>query len=83
MYYHNKKGSSNFVSKVERFQSDKSIMDSIGPGNYDLKGYDIQSKSFNRKGDGYIGSKMIRFDQTEIRPKIGPGTYNPAYETVK
>lgn len=26
---------------------------------------------------------MTRFDQTQLRPKVGPGTYDPDYQTVK
>jgi hypothetical protein len=68
---------------VERFESDKNIMDRMGPGNYNSFDGSFNSKSFNRRPEGYVGDRNMRFDQTEIRPKIGPGTYNPGYETVK
>lgn len=55
----------------------------VAPGNYDVSVPNFSSKSFNKRQEGYLGSRVARFDQTEIRPKIGPGTYNPAYETVK
>jgi hypothetical protein len=51
----------------------------IGPGNYDIPKTDFCLKTYNRKNEGYIGSRGVRFDEFQIRPKIGPGTYNPAY----
>lgn len=51
----------------------------VAPGNYDINIPNFSSKSFNKRPEGYLGSRVPRFDQTQIRPKIGPGTYNAAY----
>lgn len=71
--------SSNFASKVQRFGTNGTIQSGVAPGLYDVQKPNFSSKSFNKRQDGYLGSRVSRFDQTEIRPKIGPGTYNPAY----
>ena len=55
----------------------------IGPGNYDESNTSFAYKSYNRKTNEYVGNRMARFDHTEVRPKLGPGVYNPGYETVK
>ena len=69
---------------MQRFENDRTLDDKLGPGNYTDNANGFNQRSFNRKQqDGYIGNRMTRFDQSEIRPKIGPGTYNPGYETVK
>ena len=57
--------------------------DGIGPGNYDSAATGFDYKSYNRKNQAYVGDRMARFDHTEVRPKLGPGAYNPGYETVK
>lgn len=75
--------SSNFASKVTRFGNNAGTNEGAAPGIYQIQRENFASGSFNRKGEGYLGSRAQRFDQTQIRPKIGPGTYNPAYQTVK
>jgi hypothetical protein len=70
--------SSNFASKVSRFGSN-AANEGVAPGIYQIERQNFASNSFNKKGEGYLGSRAQRFDQTEVRPKIGPGTYNPAY----
>lgn len=55
----------------------------LGPGNYEIINQEFSTKTFNKRQEGYVGSRGARFDEYHIRPKIGPGTYNPAYETVK
>ena len=65
---------------MQRFAGDRSFQ-SVGPGNYDLVGEEFTGKSFNK--GGYLGSRGTRFDQTEVRPKVGPGSYKPGYDTVK
>ena len=66
------------------------MKDRVGPGNYDNGQTSFSYKSYNRQNNAYVGSimlyvgnRMARFDNTEIRPKLGPGAYNPGYETVK
>jgi hypothetical protein len=75
--------SSNFASKVQRFGGNLTMEEGVAPGLYEAHVPNFSSKSFNKRQEGYLGSRMPRFDQSQIRPKIGPGTYNPAYETVK
>ena len=47
----------------------------VGPGNYDSSNSGFERESFNRKKDLYTGSRQPRFDNTKIRPNLGPGAY--------
>ena len=41
------------------------------------------NRTYNKESGSYVGSKNARFDDTQIRPKIGPGSYNPDDRSVK
>ena len=64
---------------MKRVESDNSMNERIGPGNYDSSESGFAYKSYNRKNNAYVGNRMARFDNTEVRPKLGPGAYNPGY----
>ena len=55
------------------------MKDRVGPGNYDNSETSFSYKCYNRQNNAYVGNRMARFDNTEIRPKLGPGAYNPGY----
>jgi hypothetical protein len=66
----------NFKSNVQRFQGgEKTGADFVGPGNYNVNNTSVLKQSFNRNQDAYTGSKQPRFDDTKIRPHLGPGAY--------
>lgn len=50
----------------------------VGPGNYDIGSLALVKKSYNRNQNSYVGSKNARFDETVVRPHLGPGTYHKA-----
>jgi hypothetical protein len=67
-----------FSSKVNRFINKGE--ERLGPGNYEVNKSSLAARTFNRGVDyGYIGSKETRFQDVPVRPKIGPGSYEPAY----
>jgi len=64
-----------FSSKVERFAAyDKNGEVVVGPGNYEIDMSSLMKQSFNRHQE-YTGSKQPRFDDTKVRPNLGPGAY--------
>lgn len=63
-----------FKSKVDRFLGQKSEI-SNGPGSYEVNKSGFEAKTYNKTHDGYIGDKSLRFDDSKIRPNIGPGAY--------
>lgn len=64
-----------FSSQVERFKPNNKNANPVGPGNYDSSNSGFERESFNRKKDLYTGSRQPRFDNTKIRPNLGPGAY--------
>lgn len=63
-----------FKSKVDRFLGQRSEMDT-GPGAYEVNASGFAKSTYNKGNDGYLGNKSQRFDDVQIRPNIGPGTY--------
>jgi hypothetical protein len=63
-----------FKSKVDRFLGQKSEIDT-GPGAYEVNHSGFVKLGYNKGGEGYVGNKSQRFDDLQIRPNIGPGTY--------
>lgn len=63
-----------FTSKVERF-TQKQQNSQVGPGIYDVNSSSVAKSTFNKNRNGYVGQKEARFDDSMIRPNIGPGTY--------
>ena len=63
-----------FKSKVDRFLGQRSEIDT-GPGAYEVNQSGFIKVGYNKGGEGYVGNKSQRFDDVQIRPSIGPGTY--------